>query len=82
MVKKEKREMKGKCMACGNVSKLDDKHKFSSHIINFPPKYDKNQMDPNRVRDDGGKPKKEEETKKKGGLDKETKEKMSNIFYI
>ena len=36
----KKGEIRCKCRACGTISKLDDKHKFSTHIKNFPPVYD------------------------------------------
>ena len=36
----KKGEIRSKCRACGTISKLDDKHKFSTHIKNFPPTYD------------------------------------------
>ena len=36
----KKGEIRCKCRACGTISKLDDKHKFSTHIKNFPPTYD------------------------------------------
>ena len=35
----KKEEIRCKCRACGTISKLDDKHKFSTHIKYFPRAY-------------------------------------------
>jgi translation initiation factor 2 beta subunit (eIF-2beta)/eIF-5 len=68
-------EIRGKCRACGNISKLDDKHKFSTHIKNFPPKYDEMQINTTPVvKDEERKEQAEEKQVKK--IDKETKEKI------
>ena len=77
----KKGEIRSKCRACGTISKLDDKHKFSNHIKNFPPKYDE-EPEKGPVVD-------EKETKQKGTagsasqptkmvIDKETKMKIKS----
>jgi hypothetical protein len=81
ITKKGKDDIKGKCRACGNISKLDDKHKFSTYIRNFPPKYDT--MDAKPLIDTSLKTiGKVEDTKPKAGIDKETKEKMSKYCFL
>lgn len=72
-VKKEKGEIRGKCRACGHIGKIDDKHKFSNHIKNFPPVYDVNsEMTPVP----GGPSQSSEEGPANKVIDKETKTKM------
>ena len=68
-------EIRAKCWACGNICKLDVKHKISNHIKNFPPKYDESAKKPINAEAEKSE-KKKEETK---GMDKKTKEKMSKI---
>lgn len=75
----KKDEIRSKCKACGEIAKLDDKHKFTTHIRNFPPKYDENE-DKAFVPDIDKKDKGKIQEEKKKSIDKETKEKMSKYF--
>ena len=67
-------EIRGKCWACGNICKLDEKHKLSTHIKNFPPKYDET-ANKSLAGDAEKVVTKKDESKK---MDKLTKEKISN----
>lgn len=74
----KKSEIRCKCRACGGISKLDDKHKFSNHIKNFPPKYEED-MERNPVVEEGEK-KKEKESSQSSRIviDKEAKMKIKS----
>ncbi len=72
----KKGEIRCKCRACGGLSKLDDKHKFSNHIKNFPPKYD-DEMESKRPNAPEGK---EGKGEKKITLDKEMKIKIKSTI--
>lgn len=75
----KKGEIRCKCRACGTISKLDDKHKFSNHIKNFPPAYDPD-MDSKgpQVDDKGDKGAKAASGPAKTVIDKETKLKIKS----
>lgn len=75
-VKKGKDEIRGKCRACGTISKLDDKHKFSTYIKNFPPKYDEEVTKKLNVEGTTSSIA-QDDNANKPGIDKATKEKMS-----
>jgi translation initiation factor 2 beta subunit (eIF-2beta)/eIF-5 len=70
-VKKEKTDIRCKCRACGTISKLDDKHKFSNHIKNFPPKYDE-EPEKTPIVDEKGASKTQSTQAAKTQIDKET----------
>lgn len=71
-------EIRGKCWACGNICKLDEKHKLANHIKNFPPKYDET-ANKSMAGDADKVEKKKEESRK---MDKQTKENISNSIYL
>ena len=74
----KREEIRAKCWACGNICKLDEKHKISNHIKNFPPKYDESAKKPINAEGEKGEKKKEDVKK----MDKQTKEKMSINYYM
>jgi translation initiation factor 2 beta subunit (eIF-2beta)/eIF-5 len=73
----KKGEIRCKCRACGTISKLDDKHKFSTHIKNFPPTYD---QEPEKTTPVVGKDKTAGDSKSqpKKTIDKETAMKIKS----
>ena len=73
----KKGEIRCKCRACGTISKLDDKHKFSNHIKNFPPKYDE-EPEKGPVVDEKGAAKSTSAQPNKSIIDKETKMKIKS----
>jgi translation initiation factor 5 len=77
-LKKEKSEIRCKCRACGTISKLDDKHKFSNHIKNFPPKYDE-ELDKTPVVEEGDSKQKSQQ-QAKTTIDKDIKIKIKTTI--
>ena len=70
-------EIRGKCWACGNICKLDEKHKLANHIKNFPPKYDESAN--KSMGGDADKVEKKKEESRK--MDKQTKENISKKYF-
>jgi translation initiation factor 2 beta subunit (eIF-2beta)/eIF-5 len=65
-------QIRCKCRACGTISKLDDKHKFSNFIKTKPPKYDEEPEKGPIVDDKETKSKLAKEGPTKSEIDKET----------